>query len=100
MNKVIYFKSIQNSESYSSFPLHRVLQGKEVSKTQIPDFRHYDQKKSYSAEMHRAVLWVPRRTEADAYSFSTYAAKLLSGISRNNYAGKDSVFPDMWENPS
>ena len=71
-----------------------------MSKTQIPDFRHYDQKKSYSAEMHSAVLWALHRAEADAYSFSTYAAKLLSGISRKNYAGKDSDFPDMLENLS
>lgn len=50
--------------------------------------------------MHSAVLWALHRAEADAYSFSTYAAKLLSGISRKNCAGKDSVFPDMWKNSS
>ncbi len=51
---------------------------------QKTDFRHYDQSTAYEADLHRAVLWLPRRSTSDTQSARRYAAKLLSGIYRNN----------------
>ena len=71
-----------------------------MRKTQIPDFRHYAQTETHSAGEQRAVLWVPRRADAEAVYFSTYAAKLISGISRRKDAAERAEFSDVWKKPS
>lgn len=71
-----------------------------MRKTQIPDFRHFDQRITYAVGTQSAVLWVPRRASADANSFSSYAAKLLSDIDRNECAENCWETSDMWGNSS